>query len=42
VKGEGVVRGGFKVDKLSVDTNRDVTGEFSLAEAVKGTKFTFK
>lgn len=42
VKGEGVVRGNFKVDKLSVDTNRDITGEFSLAEAFKGTKLTFK
>jgi hypothetical protein len=42
VKGEGVVSGNFKVDKLSVDTNRDIAGEFSLAEVVKGTKLTFK
>lgn len=42
VKGEGVVRGNFRVDKLSVDTNRDITGEFSLADAFKGTKLTFK
>jgi len=42
VKGEGIVSGNFKVDKLSLDTNKDITGEFSLAEVVKGTKLSFK
>lgn len=42
VKGEGVVSGNFKVDKLSLDTNRELVGEFSLAEVAKGTKLTFK
>lgn len=41
-KAEGVVSGKFKVDKVAVDTNKDVTGEFSLADVVAGTKLTFK
>jgi len=42
VKGEGVVSGNFKVDKLSVDSNKDVLADFSLAEVLPGTKLTFK
>lgn len=41
-KGEGVVSGNFKVDKVSVDSNKDVLVDLSLAEVVKGTKLVFK
>lgn len=41
-KAEGVTSGKFKVDKVSVDSNKDVAGEFSLADVIKGTKLTFK
>jgi len=41
-KGEGVVFGGFKVDKAAVDTNGEIAADFSLADAVKDTKFIFK
>ncbi|RYG44663.1 hypothetical protein EON67_11510, partial [archaeon] len=44
VKGEGKVASGLRVDKVSVDTNKDVAADFSLTEAFgsKRTKLTFK
>lgn len=34
--------GNFKVDKLSIGTDKKINGEFSLLEAFPGTKLIFK